>query len=87
MRQEGGRLHVERNREQLQRQRGRVSRPALNAADIGPVQATFERQRLLRQPARLTDFLEILADELPNIHDGSEAVPTNINLQTISNIR
>ena len=33
------------------------------------------------------DFLQILADEPPYIHDGSEAVPTNINLQTISNIR
>ncbi len=87
MGKKGGRLHIERDREQFQCQRGRVARPSFNAADIGPVQAAFERQRLLRQPARLADFLQILADETPYIHDGSEAVPTNINLQTISNIR
>lgn len=87
MGEESGRLHIERDREQLERQRGRIACPSFDAADIGPVQAAFERQRFLRQATRLADFLQILPDEPPYIHDGSEAVPTNINLQTISNIR
>ena len=53
---------------------GRISRAALDAADVGPVQAGFEGEFLLRPAPLLPDPLEIASNLPPDVHRDSRPI-------------
>jgi tryptophanyl-tRNA synthetase len=69
--------HTERLSEFVDRDYGRVSLPALQAAQILLRQAGSLGKLLLRVPASLSDSGAIVADQLPHIHAKSLALWRN----------
>ena len=66
--QQGCDGHGERARHSFERGDGHILRAALDAADIGPVDAGRKRKTLLRQSPRDPQRSQIPADDRPRFH-------------------
>ena len=61
-----------------------IARPALEVADVGPVESDLECKRLLREAALASERPQIRGETMANVHEPTLAEVSPSSLQTIS---
>lgn len=84
--QERPRRDGERNRQLLDDGNRRIACPALDIADISPVDVSAVSKFLLAPTLLVSEFAEVGAEANTNVHDRDLARLQSINLQTMRDI-